>query len=103
HQHARRLLELTVCRKRHPECAEVVRSDVLSVRHNQAFLLRSPVSMRPTLGLCDTSVLRNFLTGWTNVSTARQAVKGILAHMRAPNRVPRTKRNWSSELVHRRV
>ena len=40
------------------------------------------VSVRPTLGLRGVFMLRKFLTGWTNVSTAREAVKGLLAEMK---------------------
>ncbi|CAH2407781.1 conserved hypothetical protein [Mesorhizobium ventifaucium] len=42
----------------------------------------------PTLGLCCVFVLRKFLTGWTNVSTALSAVKGLLAEMRQLRRAP---------------
>jgi hypothetical protein len=34
-------------------------------------------------------MLRKFLTDWTNVSTAKQAVKGLLPEMRRLKRAPR--------------
>ena len=43
-QHARRLLELTVRRERHPERAEIVRRNVEPVGHDQAFPLNPLLS-----------------------------------------------------------
>ena len=62
---------------------------------------QSLVSVRPTLGLRCVFVLRKFLTDWTNVSTARGAVKGLLAEMKLPKRAPQAGKNWSSRLGHR--
>ncbi|CAI2933921.1 protein of unknown function [Aminobacter niigataensis] len=44
-------------------------------------------------------MLRNFLTDWTNVSTAASAVKGLLPEMRLLRRAPQVGKNWSSGLV----
>src|SRR5687767_4413023 len=63
--------------------------------------LESPVSIRPTLGPGCVFVLRKFLTDWTNVSTARSAVKEIVAEMAGRNRAPQGRLNWSSRLGHR--
>jgi len=39
------------------------------------------------------------LTEWTNVSTAKEAVKGLIAEMKLARRVPQMGKNWSRELV----
>jgi hypothetical protein len=39
------------------------------------------------------------LTEWTNVSTAKEAVKGLIAEMKPARRVPQVGKNWSRELV----
>src|SRR5690606_12012993 len=73
-QHTRRLLELAVCRERHPECTEIVRRDFQPVRHDQAFLSSGCADANAWSGrrFCATRIL----TDWTNVSTAKEAVKG---------------------------
>src|SRR5690606_19226552 len=38
------------------------------------------------------------LTDWTNVSTAKEAVKGLIAEMRLAQRPPQIGKNWSREL-----
>jgi hypothetical protein len=39
------------------------------------------------------------LTEWTNVSTAKEAVKGLIAEMKLARRVPQVGKNWSRGLV----
>ena len=70
HEHARRLLELPVRRERHPECAEIVRRDFQTVRHDQASL-NCPCFIAANAWSCLRFRATQILTDWTNVSTAR--------------------------------
>ncbi len=70
HEHARRLLELPVRGERHPECAEIVRRDFQPVGHDQASL-NCPCFIAANAWSCLPFRARQFLTDWTNVSTAK--------------------------------
>src|SRR6185312_16359821 len=101
-EHARRLLELPVGRERHPERAEIVWRDIQSVGHYQAFLFCWCPIVTASAWCLMRSRATQILTGWTNVSIATGAVKGIVARMTCPKRVPAGTRNWSSLLVQKR-
>ncbi len=97
------LLELAVRREPHPERAEIVRRDFQPVRHDQALLSGSSLRLMPTLGLGGVFSATQILTGWTNVSTAKEAVKDRIAEMKLAKRAPQISKNWSSELGQRKL